>query len=122
MSKYRTVIELVCEAEDRHEAVDMAGEYLRGSLKNGVSMKFWSRPVMAGAKVLCVSIISIVLLGAGVLKTTFSESRNYRSHVVPGYNACQAPLLTGAAGAARSEFEERWKDKEFTRAIETIKS
>lgn len=36
--KYRTVIELVCEASDREEAGNIAGDYLRGDIDFGVDM------------------------------------------------------------------------------------
>lgn len=37
--KYRTVIELTCDATDRDEACNIAGEYLKGDLDFGVDMK-----------------------------------------------------------------------------------
>ena len=45
--KYRTVIELVVEADNEHEATDIAGEYLRGDLESGVRMKFSTKPLTA---------------------------------------------------------------------------
>jgi len=45
MKRYRTIIELVTEAEDRHEATDLAGEYLRGNISDGVSMRCSTYPV-----------------------------------------------------------------------------
>jgi len=37
--KYRTIIELTCDASDRDEACNIAGEYLKGDLDFGVDMK-----------------------------------------------------------------------------------
>ena len=37
--KYRTIIELICDAANKDEALDVAGEYLRGKMDFGVSMK-----------------------------------------------------------------------------------
>ncbi len=36
--KYRTVIELVCEASDKEDASNVAGDYLKGDLDFGVDM------------------------------------------------------------------------------------
>lgn len=37
--KYRTVIELVCEASDKDDASNLAGDYLRGDIDFGVDMR-----------------------------------------------------------------------------------
>jgi len=37
--RYRTVIELVCEASDKEDASNLAGEYLKGDIDFGVNMK-----------------------------------------------------------------------------------
>ena len=34
--KYRTVIELICEATNEEEAINTAGDYLRGDVDFGV--------------------------------------------------------------------------------------
>ena len=43
--KYKTIIELVMEANDSSEALDIAGEYLRGNIESGVSIKCYSQPL-----------------------------------------------------------------------------
>ncbi|MFH1995843.1 MAG: hypothetical protein ABIJ27_02455 [Candidatus Omnitrophota bacterium] len=52
MRRYRTVIEVMTEAEDQHEAADIAGEYLRGNISSGVSMKCSTRPAYKFSRVL----------------------------------------------------------------------
>ncbi|MFH1664591.1 MAG: hypothetical protein ABIA77_00375 [Candidatus Omnitrophota bacterium] len=36
--KYRTVIEIVCDAADKDDAYHIAGEYLRGNIESDVTM------------------------------------------------------------------------------------
>ena len=36
--KYRTVIEVVTEAKDKSEAIEIVGEYLSGDILSGVQM------------------------------------------------------------------------------------
>lgn len=36
--KYKTVIEVYCDARDKDEAMHTAGEYLRGNVQPGVKM------------------------------------------------------------------------------------
>ena len=53
---FKTIIELVTIAEDKHEATDIAGEYLRGNISNGVSMRCSTYPVNNSNKNLSISI------------------------------------------------------------------
>lgn len=117
MRKYKTVIELVCEAENQNEALDVAGEYLRGSLDSGVIMRCQTRQLHNFTKVLLTLSMFVVLIGAGVITTTISQPHGTRSGDV-GYNACQVPLRTQSMGQERVEFEKRWKAGEVTAAIE----
>jgi hypothetical protein len=42
--KYETVIKILSFADSEHEAIDIAGEFLRGNLESGVEMKCYTRP------------------------------------------------------------------------------
>ena len=42
--KYQTVIKILSDADSEHEAIDIAGEFLRGNLETGVEMKCYTRP------------------------------------------------------------------------------
>jgi len=44
--RFRTIIELVMEAENPSEAIDIAGEYLRGELDTGVTMECFAKPIL----------------------------------------------------------------------------
>ncbi len=37
--KYRTIIELICEASSKDDAINIAGDYLSGDVEFGVQMK-----------------------------------------------------------------------------------
>ena len=43
--QYKTVIEIICEAVDDHEALDIAGEFLKGDLEAGVEMRCFAKPL-----------------------------------------------------------------------------
>ena len=65
--KYRTVIEITTEANNPNEALDLAGEFLRGNIENGVDMKYTSRSVK-GYTLLKVCVVVVLLsLFAGTL-------------------------------------------------------
>jgi hypothetical protein len=66
--KYRTVIELICNASDKDEASNIAGDYLKGELDFGVDMKCHTES-LAGHRVIKYVVSSVALL---VLLGTFS--------------------------------------------------
>jgi len=117
MSKFKTVIELVCEAEDKREALDVAGEYLRGSLTSGVNMRCQTRQLPNLTKVLLTLSMVVVLIGAGVITTSIAQPHGARPADI-AYSACQVPLRTQSVGRERAEFETRWKAGEVSAAIE----
>lgn len=120
MRKYKTVIEVVCEAENKGEALDVAGEYLRGSIDSGVMMKCKTAPLCNVSKMAVNGLCVLLLIATGVMSTSF-----YRPHQSPGgnmagFDACQAPLKTKVEGSARIEFKDGWRDKELNKALEYI--
>ena len=52
--RYKTVIEIVCEADNDHEALDIAGEFLKGDLEAGIEMQCFAKPVNDGELAACV--------------------------------------------------------------------
>jgi len=59
--RYRTVIELICNAGDRDEASDIAGDYLKGDIDFGVEMKCRTES-LAGHRVLKYAVSSAVVI------------------------------------------------------------
>jgi len=116
--KYRTVIEIVTEAKDKHEAIDIAGEFLNGGGENGVSMKCRTtlfRPyILAGIGIfftLACTVLGTVSLryfksGPGA----FSGARNI--------SAIQPPLRTSEEDA----FMNRWQKEKAKKVLEYVKS
>jgi hypothetical protein len=115
--KYRTTIELITDASDEHEAVDIAGEYLRGGLESGVMIKCKTKSIRSIMLIrafasfgLVFSIGSIALLGNSKNEApTLTSTRNV--------SAIQAPLKT----SQDELFRENWEDKENREVIEYIK-
>jgi hypothetical protein len=121
MKKYRTVIELVCEAEDNAEALDLAGEYLRGAINSGVKMRCRTRPLHNAAKVVLTSFMAFGLVGAGLVSVNLAQPRQYCSSGLVGLNACQSPLKTTGEESSKAEFKADWQAEEIDRALQRIK-
>ena len=116
--KYRTVIEIIAEAKDKHEAMDIAGEFLNGGIESGVRMKCRTtlfRPYMLlGAGVFVA--LACTLLGTASLRY-FKNSAD----MFPGAgntSAVQPPLKTSEEAAFRSQ----WQEEEAKKVLEYIKS
>ncbi len=120
MRRYKTVIEIVCEAKDGGEAIDVAGEYLRGSLSGGVAMRCKTAPVATASKIAMKGLCVLLLAGLGSAFIAFGKPHQPLSGNLAALDACQAPLKTKIEGKARMEFKEGWRDQEFNKALEYI--
>jgi len=115
--KYKTVINIFTDADSKDEAVDIAGEFLRGNLESGVRMKCSTIPVKScrlfktGALLLLTSAF-IGIASLGYFKTTaipFSGSKNT--------SAFQPSLKTSQT----AKFKENWQEEKNRKVLEYIK-
>ncbi|MBF0215513.1 MAG: hypothetical protein HQL30_00815 [Candidatus Omnitrophica bacterium] len=81
--KYRTVIEIICEADNKDEACFLAGEYLRGKLDEGeiITAKAFPLRGFNALKYGFFSMVLMIVFSALVLCVTPIEGkdRNNRS-------------------------------------------
>lgn len=119
--KYKTVIEVVTEAKDKSEALDIVGEYLSGEVFSGVHMKYSTRSVN-GLKTAAITVTALsILLAVGAL--SFFLMRPYSAQVPShaGMSATQPPLQTHALQVSDAQFKAKWQDKHNKEAIRKIK-
>ena len=120
MKKYKTVIEVVCEAEDKGEALDVAGEYLRGSIDSGVMMRCKTAPLCNTSRMTLNGLCLLFLVVIGIMSTSFYKTHQSLSVGLAGFDACQAPLKTKIEGKAKIDFKEGWRDQELNKALEGL--
>ena len=121
--KYRTMIELICNASDKDEAFHTAGEYLRGDIDSGVRMKCKTRPLgihrtVKGAMISLAVLFcfSALLLNVSVLEKGAQDSAvKFRI----AETCTVQPELKTKAGV---EFQEAWKTKKDEAVLEYIKN
>lgn len=117
--KYRTVIELVTEAEDTNEAMDIAGEYLRGNFENDVKMKCRTKPlklhVVFQASAAVAILVSVII---GIASFGYFESPPVQFSGTENVSAIQPPLKTAEN---HQEFNETWQEKADKKVLEYIK-
>ena len=59
--KYKTIIELICDAADKEDAFHIAGEYLRGEVESGVEMKC-KAITLRTQRMLISGVVSVLVL------------------------------------------------------------
>lgn len=123
--RYRTVIELICNASDKDEASNIAGEYLKGDLDFGVEMKCHTES-LAGHRALKYAASTLVVL---VMFTAFA----FRITPVSVEGELGAKGSYGIAfqdthtvmpelkTKHREDFKQEWQDKKDDAILEYLK-
>jgi len=119
--KYRTTIEVVAEAENKKEAMEIVDDYLTGNLISGIDMRCTTRPVRPYVKsAISLAVISVLLV-AGVLSFMRVDAGSKTISYSPGASTVQPPLKTTAKDISSSDFKKEWEKKHTTEALERIK-
>jgi len=119
--KYKTIIQVTTEAQDKNEAIEIVGEYLSGHIASGVNMKYSTRPIHGVTKsVITVTALTVLILAGAVAMYHTKPSLDINSSI-SGINAVQPPLKTSIKDADNSEFKKEWKQAETREALNRIK-
>lgn len=119
--KYRTTIEVVTEAEDKKEAMEIVDDYLSGNLISGIDMRCTTRPVRGYARgAISIAVISLFLV-IGALSFIKIDSSSKTISYSPGVSTVQPPLKTTAKDINSSDFKKEWEKKHTDEALERIK-
>ncbi|MBD3295973.1 MAG: hypothetical protein GF392_01240 [Candidatus Omnitrophica bacterium] len=121
--KYRTVIEVVCDASDKEDALNIAGEYLRGDVDFGVDMKCRSASIMSHRlkRVTATAVIALVMFSAFLLKVSpIDGEEKIQSTSNIGFRNTYTinPALNTKH---RSDFKKEWTAKKEQAIMEYIK-
>ena len=115
--KFRTVVELITDADSKMEATDIAGEFLKGEFETGVKMKCHTRPAKQHLLIRSGVIVSLVLFVVGVVSFGVTNSHSNPVARANGINACQPPLRTGRI----MRFKEVRQDEKNIKTLDNSK-
>ena len=107
--KYRTTIEIVSEARDKSEAVEIVHDYLSGNITSGVHMKCLTDPVHSYPKVIVTAILFLALLGGSIFSALYSKPGASMIPLTPAASAIQPPLKTSMADKKHLDFKKEWQ-------------
>ncbi|MBD3379313.1 MAG: hypothetical protein GF408_02505 [Candidatus Omnitrophica bacterium] len=121
--KYRTIIEVICEASNREEAANIAGEYLKGDLDFGVSMKCKSEALSAhkALKYSAVCMTTVLLLSTLMVKVTpFGGNEKVASSFRKGvYNTYT--VMPALKTKHKADFKKEWEAKKDQAILDYLK-
>jgi hypothetical protein len=119
--KYKTTIQIVTEADNTKEAMDIVGEYLSGNIASGIEMKYATKQVHNYDKAV-VGALVVVALVTGCLFSMISVRHSPNGVAnVSGFNAVQPPLKTSPVAKKSVEFRQEWEKRQVTEALNRIK-
>lgn len=106
--EYKTIIEIINEAENPAEAADIAGEYLRGNIDYGVRMRCETKP--AKYYFIARTALFVFMLVSFIGISSYKINKNLSGIVVPVRNvsAVQPPLKTDTRD---EKFVKEWQTK-----------
>lgn len=118
--RFKTIIQISSEAENKAEALEVVEEYLAGNLVSGVNMKCRTKPVHTARNAAC-AVVAVLFITAGLLFTIQSRQPQNLFRAIPGTSAVQPPLKTSNADEASLQFKKEWQDRQTREALEYIK-
>lgn len=120
MKRFRTIIEIATEAEDKNEAMEIVGEYLSGNLVSGIDMKCTTRPIINYKKRALAITLTVFFLGALMISKPYLDHSKNLLASATGVNAVQPPLKTSDISKKDSRFKEEWETRHTRQALDII--
>lgn len=119
--RYRTVIEVVTEAKDKSEAMDIVGEYLSGDVLSGVEMKYSTRRANGVQKAAITITALSLILTAGIVSVYLTKPIGIAAPSSSGMSAVQPPLQTQILHVRDAQFKSQWQEEHNKEALRKIK-
>jgi len=107
--KYRTTIEIVSEAKDQREAIEIVGEYLSGNINSGVQMKCLTHPAQSSIKIAVTTLLFVGLLCGSIFSAIYAKPGAATIPMNPGMSAIQPPLKTSVVDKKSADFKKAWQ-------------
>ncbi len=122
--KYRTMIEVICEANGKDEATNIAGEYLRGRVEYGVEMKSKTDLLLSHnvKKYALSTVVIVVMFLTMTLKVgsidNFSGNKTDSTRAICNTYTIMPALKT----KHKSDFKKEWTKKKDEAVLDFLKN
>ena len=118
--RFKTTIQLVSDAQDKSEALDLVEEYLAGNIVSGVDMRCVTKPLHSKAKIAGMAVILLAVV-AGIFAGSYIKHPQNILRTIPGVSAVQSPLKTSNITHRSPEFKKEWQDRQTKEALDQIR-
>ena len=121
--KYRTIIELICDAADSEDAGNIAGDYLKGEIDFGVEMKCKTVSLWAHRMKRYTSACAVTFLILSTLFFKFVPVENAETGKVSQRLAFKSTytVTPELKTKHKEEFKKEWAKKKDEAVLEYIK-
>jgi len=119
--KYRTTIEIVSDAENKNEALEIVGEYLVGNIVSGIDMKCVTKPVRFYNNTMAKLAVVVLLVTVGFLSGVKAKPQHGFAMSIYQTDAVTPPLKTSDANKRDLNFKKEWEQKQTREALNFIK-
>ncbi len=120
--RFKTTIEIVTEAQDKNEAMEIAGEYLSGNIISGVRMKCRAKSLNYYKVRSTASVAVLVLMvTVNILFMINSKQSKSANRGIAGIDAINPPLKTYDADKSNAKFKKEWQDVQTREALDYLK-
>lgn len=119
--RYKTIIEIVSDAEDKNEAMEIVGEYLSGNIVSGVEMRCNSKPAYNSSRNIIAVVVAILVVSiCAITAIHLKPAQNFNLNT-PGTSAIQPPLKASATDKNNNKFKKVWQTRQTQEALNYIK-
>jgi hypothetical protein len=118
--RFKTVIKLTSDAQDKGEALELVEEYLAGNIVSGVDMKCVTKPVYSKVKIAGVAALSLAI-AVGIFVISYVKQPQNVLPTISGVDAVQPLLKTSNIAQKSLGFKKDWQDRQTKEALEQIR-
>ena len=121
--KYRTVIEVICDASSRDEALHTAGEFLRSNVEFGVEMRSKSMPLRAhkAIKYAGTSLLAITLILVSLIRVPVGGKENNASGIARFGLENTCTVMPSLKTQDKADFKDNWEAKKNEAVLDYLK-
>ena len=119
--KYKTSIEIMSEAANKDEAMEIAGDYLSGNIASGIDMKCATKEVRFYDNSAAKTIAVTLLICVAFLVSVKTSPQAHLNIVTCQTAAVQPPLKTSNVAKEEAKFRKEWEEKQAREVLNFIK-
>lgn len=122
--RYRTVVEVICNASDKDEASNIAGEYLKGEIDFGVEMKCHTESLAGHRAIKCAAGSAVLLLFIATFIFKVTPVSLDDAGTKGGYKMAfqdTHTVMPELKTKHREDFKQEWQERKDDAILEYLK-